>query len=179
MDNNMIKLKDTNLNIGAKFREFVNDKSPEGYDKFEITATNEVLIRLFRIEEISSLLNPATGKAQRKYIAYPFAKIIKVGSNVKSYKVGDIACLDDGFENVYMNPNWIKWDTAMKNEKPTPDIPEPEKVMGKIIEWRQRYMFRLDKFNQPTNDDLFTFLIPESFLKIKYKGNELEATTKN
>jgi len=146
------------LKAWFKDTSFIKD-----YDKVQVNKPNHVLVRLYRFEKINNTL--VTPIVQTKIL--PYCKVIKT-SDSSNLKVGTILSCPETIEEIATNPTWLQWNKIMTDSRPIPEgLPEPEKTTGLILEWRKNYQFTLDKLN-PTLDDKFTFILPESMFNAEY-----------
>lgn len=136
------------------------------YDGYEFlnNTMDLVLVRVFRFEKESTLLAPGTEDKLVQTKILPFCKVIK--STNPSILPGTILLAPDRICDIVTNIDWLKWKDIVEKERPTLDIPEPEKTSGLITEWRNTSKFVLDKF-QPNTDDEYTFIRPLSEFKVK------------
>ena len=141
-----------------------NDKYFKAYKNVNIHKPNFILVRLYRFEKLTDFL--ATPILQTKIL--PYAKVIKGSVSGTNYQPGTILSCPESIEEIATNPTWLQWNKIMTDSRPVPEgLPEPEKTTGLILEWRKNYQFTLDKLN-PTLDDKYTFILPESMFNAEY-----------
>lgn len=146
------------------FNEWKKDDSYfKNYTNVMIHKQNHILVRLYRFEKTKDIL--MTPILQTKIL--PYCKVIN-SSATSSIKPGAILSCPESIEEIATNPTWLQWNKIMTDSRPVPEgLPEPEKTTGLILEWRKNYQFTLDKLN-PTLDDKYTFILPESMFNAEY-----------
>lgn len=167
---NSINLPDSEKDsLKEDFEKWLKDESYfSKYDNVTLTRDGSILIRVYRYEKDSKVL----GSRYLKIL--PVAKVIKVNSNsiingkANRFKPGDILSLPENIKDIRVTEAWIMWKLKMEREKPTPNIPEPEKLDGLLISWNPN-KFTLDKLNI-TDDDNYTFIKSETDFNIKYEN---------
>lgn len=100
---------------------------------------------------------------------YPVGKVLVPSqSNTKNLKPGDTVDVRDDISMIINNKDWVDYKNALKDsayEETSGYIP-PEQIT--VLEsWRANYGYKLDRLRtQPSEEDLFTFLVPDDFLRV-------------
>lgn len=146
------------------FKIWLKDESYfKDYNKVSLVKEGDLLIRLYRYTQQRELLDPLTGEKIKQVKILPVVKVIK--SNSPSFNVGDICSISENIAEIATNPMWLQWHKLMTDSRPIPEgLPEPDKQVGLILDWRKGYQFTLDKL-EPTEDDRYTFIIPFSQIR--------------
>lgn len=153
------------------FLKWIKDNSYiKKYEKVSLLKPGSVLIRLYRYEEKSKSILDTDGMPMTMVKLLPICKVIQVQDpETMRVKVGDLLSCPEDLRIIETSPVWLNWDARMRNEKPTPEgLIEPEKLIGRIFEWRKLSKFVIDKIN-PSEDDDYTFIRQESEFFAKYK----------
>lgn len=151
------------------FLEWIKDDSYlQDYSSWEIVKPTKILVRVYRFEKQHEKgLVGMDGEPLTQIKILPFAKVILVGSEVDRFSPGDIIALPDAISDIETNGAWLEWKKIMDKERPQLDLPEPEKVVGMILDWRKASKFSCNKFN-PSPDDEYTFIKNETDFDVKY-----------
>jgi len=158
--------------LGKALKEFVEKPINPLYDSLEVLAQSQVIVELFNYqEESSSTIMGPDGKPIVKTMILPYVKVLKTGPE-SNLEVGDILYAPDSIMSIETNIEWIAWMKAQQVERPAPQDPEPPQYEGMILNWRKGSMFIVDKMN-PSEDDLWTFILPEHFFKVKISKEQL------
>lgn len=133
------------------------------YSKVGVMKAGDVLVRMYRFEKQSEFLLSHNGEKIVQTKILPICKVILSRSD--DLAPGDIVFPPENIALITTNPTWLEWKKIMENSRPIPEgLPEPDKQIGVILEWRKLYQFSLDKID-PTEDDRYTFLLPSSLFR--------------
>lgn len=156
--------------VQKALKEFFEKPIDSRYQYVHLLDRSSVIVEIFRYEEESTFLVDEKGKPRKQFLILPYAKVLKVTndpiSESSKLEPGDILYTPEKVSVIERSIEWLAWDKSQQVERPTPQDPEPNEYVGLIPEWRSSSMFILDK-NNPTEDDLWTFILPERMFKVK------------
>lgn len=133
-------------------------------------ANDNVIFEVYRYEHTNELLfSPSGGNiVQRKIM--PCIKILL--STSQQFAAGDIYLANPEVAVEETSREWLSWKKIMEVERPKPDLAEPARTVGQLVNWRAKDKFAIDPFATEDPNDEFTFiksgLICKSLFKVKY-----------
>lgn len=158
--------------LNKALKEFVEKPINSLYESIELLDESQVIVELFKYEEVSdsAIMGPDGNPIVRTMIL-PYVKVLK-SSETSTLVAGDILYAPDAIMSIETNIEWIAWMKSQQVERPKPEDPEPPQYQGMILTWRRNSMFLVDKQN-PTEDDIWTFILPQHFFKVRINKKEL------
>jgi len=149
-------------------KDFANEPVPKILESYQILDHTRIVVKLFRYEEETELLSANGEDKKKSYLIKPYVKVLKTTEEFEeetNVKAGDILLAPDNISVIERSVEHMEYEYRMANERPQPQLREPLPYVGKVMDWREQYMFVVDKEN-PSEEDLWTFFIPAHFFQM-------------
>ena len=155
------------------YLDWLRDESYLDKYKFYEPFGSDVLVRVFRFEpeeNTTGLVADFEGTPLGKKIyarTLPVARVIKVGSQCTlDIEPGDLVTIPDKIAMTVRNPAYDVWMEEAENSRPKPKGSAPPQYIDALVQWSDK-IFIADKVQGMQHDDMFTFLLPQGYLRAK------------